>query len=152
MTDTMKQPMTSADSDAGSGSTTVATGAQADVLDQLLKPEVQQSLAVLIDNLPKLAEMVTVLTKTFDTVQSIATDRIFIEDMAGGMSEIVKPVKDKVKHIAAAAIEAGERSEADETTIGLFGLLRMLKDPQMQKMFRFTQAFLEITAQRQAEH
>lgn len=36
---------------------------QADVLDQLLKPEVQEALTVLVDNLPKLSEMVTVLTK-----------------------------------------------------------------------------------------
>lgn len=35
------------------------------------------------------------------------------------------------------------------TTIGLFGLLRMLKDPQVQKLFRFAQAYLEVTGEKQ---
>ena len=34
-------------------------------------------------------------------------------------------------------------------SIGLFGLLRMLKDPQAQKLFRFAQAYLDITNEKQ---
>lgn len=120
-----------------------------DVLDQLMKPEVQQSLTVLVDNLPKLAEMVTLLTKTYDVVQNLATDRVLIEDLKGGMEEFVKPIQEKVKNVAATAIEASDRAQADTATIGLFGLLKMLKDPQVQKLFRFAQAFLEVSAERQ---
>ena len=47
-----------------------------DVLDQLMKPEVQQSLTVLVDDLPKLAEMVTMMTKAYDFAQGIATDKV----------------------------------------------------------------------------
>ena len=36
------------------------TKEQLDLLDQLLKPEVQQSLTVLVDQLPKLAELTTI--------------------------------------------------------------------------------------------
>ncbi|MER1998874.1 MAG: DUF1641 domain-containing protein, partial [Lysinibacillus sp.] len=36
---------------------------QLDVLDQLLKPEVQESLNSLVEQLPKLTEMVNLLTK-----------------------------------------------------------------------------------------
>ncbi|MED4601416.1 DUF1641 domain-containing protein [Paenibacillus validus] len=120
-----------------------------DVLDQLMKPEVQQSLTVLVDNLPKLAEMVTLLTKTYDLVQNVATDRVLIDDLKGGMEEFVKPIQEKVKSVAATAIEASDRAQAETATIGLFGLLKMLKDPQVQKMFRFAQAFLEVSAERQ---
>lgn len=117
-----------------------------DILDQLLKPEVQESLTVLVDNLPKLAEMVTFLTKAYDFAQQVATDKVLINDFAHGIGEFVKPVADKAKGIAAAAIEAGDRAQADTSTIGLFGILRMLKDPQVQKTLRFAQAFLGALA------
>ena len=124
---------------------------QVDVLDHLMKPEVQESLTLLIENLPKLAEMVTLLTKTYDLAQSVLTDQVLIEDIKGGVKEIVKPIQDKTKEIASAAIEANDRAHSDEATIGLFGLLKMLKDPQMQKMFRFTQAFLDVLSERQSQ-
>ncbi|OAS16471.1 DUF1641 domain-containing protein [Paenibacillus oryzisoli] len=120
-----------------------------DVLDQLLKPEVQESLTILVDNLPKLAEMVNMLTKAYDFAQNVATDKVLINDFAQGIGEFVKPVQEKAKNIASAAIEAGERSQADvSTTIGLFGMLKMLKDPEVQKTLRFAQAFLNVLAER----
>lgn len=122
---------------------------QTDVLDQLMKPEVQQSLSVLVEQLPKLAELTTVLTKAYDLAQSVVTDRVLIEDLKGGMEEIVKPITEKAKSIASAAIEAGDRTQADNaTTIGLFGLLKMLKDPQVQQALRFAQAFLDVLGER----
>jgi uncharacterized protein YjgD (DUF1641 family) len=123
-----------------------------DVLDQLMKPEVQQSLTVLVDNLPKLAEMVTMMTKAYDFAQGIATDKVLIHEFAHGIGEFVKPVQDKAKGIAQAAIEAGERTQADTgATVGLFGMLKMLKDPEVQKTLRFAQAFLSVLAERKNE-
>lgn len=127
----------------------VAEPKSLDVLDQLLKPEVQESLTILVDNLPKLAEMVNMLTKAYDFAQNVATDKVLINDFAQGIGEFVKPVQEKAKNIASAAIEAGERSQADvSTTIGLFGMLKMLKDPEVQKTLRFAQAFLNVLAER----
>lgn len=126
-----------------------AVRGELDVLDQLMKPEVQKSLTELVEQLPKLAEMVTLMTKAYDVAQSLATDRVLIEDLKGGLGEFVKPIQDKAKGIASAAMEASDRAQSDSTTIGLFGLLKMLKDPQVQKMFRFAQAFLEVMAERQ---
>ncbi|MVP01630.1 DUF1641 domain-containing protein [Paenibacillus lutrae] len=120
-----------------------------DVLDQLMQPEVQESLTVLVENLPKLAEMVTIMTKAYDLAQSVATDQVLIDDLKGGMQEFVKPITEKAKGVAASAIEAGDRAQAETSTIGLFGLLKMLKDPTVQKSFRFVQAFLEIQADKQ---
>ena len=123
-----------------------------DVLDQLMKPEVQQSLTVLVDNLPKLAEMVTLMTKAYDFAQNIATDKVLINDFAQGIGEFVKPVQEKAKGIAAAAIEAGERSqESANTSVGLFAMLKMLKDPEVQKTLRFAQAFLSVLSERKNE-
>ncbi|MGC4377278.1 DUF1641 domain-containing protein [Fictibacillus sp. Mic-4] len=125
---------------------------QLDVLDQLLKPEVQESLSTLVDNLPKLAEMVTFLTDSFDFVKSVSTDKVLANDIVGGIKEFSEPITGKVKELASAAVEASDRAEADQSsTIGLFGLLKMLKDPQVQKLFRFAQAYLDIMAERQKQ-
>ncbi|TMV07405.1 DUF1641 domain-containing protein [Paenibacillus thermoaerophilus] len=116
-----------------------------------MKPEVQKALTELVDNLPKLAEMVSQLIKAYDIAQSLATDRVLIEDLKGGFEEFVKPIGEKAKGLAAAAVEASDRAQNDTSTIGLFGILKMLKDPQVQKTLRFAQAFLDVLSDRQKQ-
>ena len=108
-----------------------------DVLDQLLKPEVQESLTTLVEQLPKFTELVTILTKSYDFAQSVATDEVLKNDTVGAITEIAEPVIGSVKNVAATAIEAKDRAEVIHEVIGLFGLLKMLKDPEAQKIFRF---------------
>jgi uncharacterized protein YjgD (DUF1641 family) len=124
---------------------------QLDVLDQLLKPEVQQSLTVLIEQLPKLTELVSILTKSYDFAQSVATDEVLKSDTVGAIQEIMDPVTHTVKNIAATAIEAKDRAEESNEVIGLFGLLKMLKDPQVQKLFRFVNAYLQVSKEQNIE-
>lgn len=123
---------------------------QLDVLDQLLKPEVQESLNVLMSNLPKLAEMTTLATQAYDFAKTVATDETLKKDTVAAVSEMATPVVDGAKGVAQIAIEAQDRAEANQETIGVFGLLKMLKDPQVQKAFRFVNAFLEVANERQA--
>ncbi|KHG54257.1 hypothetical protein OY33_09335 [Bacillus anthracis] len=125
-----------------------ASQGQLDVLDQLLKPEVQESLTTLVEQLPKLTELVNVLTKSYDFAQTVATDEVLKSDTVGAITELVEPVKDTVKSMAATAIEAKDRADESNEVIGLFGLLKLLKDPQAQKMFRFVNAYLQISAER----
>lgn len=131
--------------------TLAASQEQLDVLDQLLKPEVQESLTTLVEQLPKLTELVNILTKSYDFAQSVATDEVLKSDTVGAITEIVEPVKDSVKGLAATAIEAKDRADANHEVIGLFGILKMLKDPQAQKLFRFANAFLQITAEKNSQ-
>ncbi|MFB5268774.1 DUF1641 domain-containing protein [Paenibacillus enshidis] len=129
-----------------------ATMESRDVLDQLMKPEVQQSLTVLVENLPKLTEMVTVMTGAYDVARSLATDPVFIGDMKNSMTEFVKPVTESAKGIASAAIEAGDRVQTESGTVGLFAMLKMLKDPNVQKGLRYAQAFFDVLNERQAQN
>ena len=125
-----------------------ASQGQLDVLDQLLKPEVQESLTTLVEQLPKLTELVNILTKSYDFAQTVATDEVLKSDTVSAITELVEPVKDTVKSMAATAIEAKDRADESNEVIGLFGLLKLLKDPQAQKMFRFVNAYLQISAER----
>ncbi|CJX97458.1 Uncharacterized conserved protein [Streptococcus pneumoniae] len=114
----------------------------------MLKPEVQESLTTLVEQLPKLTELVNILTKSYDFAQTVATDEVLKSDTVGAITELVEPVKDTVKSMAATAIEAKDRADESNEVIGLFGLLKLLKDPQAQKMFRFVNAYLQISAER----
>jgi uncharacterized protein YjgD (DUF1641 family) len=69
------------------------------------------------------------------------------KDTVGAITEMVEPIKDTVKSIGATAIEAKDRAEERNETVGLFGLLRMLKDSQAQKLFRFINSYLEVSAE-----
>ncbi len=128
-----------------------AARTELDVLDQLMKPEVQKSLTELVEHLPKLAEMVTIMTKAYDIAQTVATDKVLIGDFKNGLGEFVQPIADKAKGIAAVAVEAGDRAQAEQTTVGLFGLLKMLKDPNVQNTLRYAQAFLAVMGERQQQ-
>jgi uncharacterized protein YjgD (DUF1641 family) len=122
---------------------------QLDILDQLLKPEVQSSLTALVEQLPKLTELVGIMTKSYDFAQSVATDEILKNDTVGAIKQVAGPMKDCVKSIARTAIEAKDRAEESSEVIGLFGLLKMIKDPQAQKLFRFVNAYLQVATERE---
>ncbi|WP_347553137.1 DUF1641 domain-containing protein (plasmid) [Pseudalkalibacillus hwajinpoensis] len=119
-----------------------------ELLDQLLDPQVQESLTTLIKELPKLTELVNILSKSYDTVQSLATDDILKSDTSEFLTEIVGPMKSSVKGVAATVIESKDQAEKSSEVIGIFGLLKMLKDPQAQKLFRFVNAYLNVSAER----
>lgn len=119
-----------------------------DLLDQLLKPEVQESLTYLVEQLPKLAEVVGLLTKTYDLAQQVATDEVLKSDTVNAIKEVSEPVIGTVKGLAQTAIEAKDRAEVSTEAIGIFGVLKLLKNPEVQKLLRFANAFLEVSAER----
>ena len=120
-----------------------------DLLNQLLDPEIQESLTNLVAMLPKLSELVTALTKAYDVVQALAKDEIMKNDTVNAVKEMATPVCDSAKSFAQMVLEAKERAEESQEVIGLFGLLKMLKDPQAQKLFRFINAFFQVSAEKQ---
>lgn len=148
MSETSNQSVSEEQATGAENEKTSAAKQSQDLLDELLKPEVQDSLNVLVENLPKLAELTQILTQTYDFAQSVATDEVLINDFAGGFQEFLEPIEKQAKSYASTAIEAKDRAETSNETIGLFGLLRMLKDPQVQKILRFMHAFLEISEQK----
>lgn len=121
-------------------------GQAVSVQEQLQSPEIQQALSELVGNLPKLAELSTLLVKAYDVANTVANDKVLVNDMVHGTVDFVKPIVGKAKGIAAAAIEANDRAQASENQVGLMGMLKMLKDPQVQQCLRFAQAFLDVTA------
>jgi len=121
------------------------------VLEQLLKPEVQASLTVLVEQLPKLTELIGALTKSYDFVQTIAADEVLKSDTVSAIKELAEPVVHSAKNMAATVIEAQDRANESNEVIGIFGLMKMMKDPETQKLFRFVNAYLQIAGERRQQ-
>lgn len=120
-----------------------------ELLEQLLKPEVQESLATLVELLPKLAELTKTLTAYYDTLNSLLTDEVLKNETIEAIKDITNPVTDSIRTVAQTVIEAKDRAEESDEVIGVFGLLRMLKDPQVQKLFRFINAYLAVAQEKE---
>ncbi|MNW14282.1 hypothetical protein D3C71_2124590 [compost metagenome] len=54
--------------------------------------------------------------------------------------------------MAATVIEAKDRADASQEVIGIFGLMKMLKDPEAQKIFRFMNAYLQVAGEKNKEN
>ncbi|WP_067932292.1 DUF1641 domain-containing protein [Alicyclobacillus kakegawensis] len=121
-----------------------------EVFDLLLKPEVQQSLATLVENLPRIAGMVAVLNKVCDLAKEVLTDAEFMGAVDEMIREKAKPIQAKLGDLPSAIQEARQRAEASNAQIGLFGILRLLKEPVVQKNLRFVAALCEVLAERDA--
>ncbi|MNE92992.1 hypothetical protein D3C80_1907800 [compost metagenome] len=72
-------------------------------------------------------------------------------DTVGAIKEIAEPVVGSVKNMAATVIEAKDRAEASTENISLFGMMKMIKDPQVQKMLRFMNAYLQVSGERSTQ-
>jgi len=119
------------------------------LLEKLANPEVQASLNTLVDQLPQLTELVNSLTKSYAFTKQLATDEVFKSDIVNATTEIVGPVIEGARTIALNAVEASDRAEQSNEVIGVFGLMKMLKDPQAQKLFRFINAYLQVANERE---
>jgi uncharacterized protein YjgD (DUF1641 family) len=130
---------------------TIPMTEQQDVFDALLDPEVQASLHTLVKQLPQLAVATAWLVKGVDVATEVMTDGDMLEGVAHIVREKAKPVQKKLKEAAVIAREAKHRGETDTSRVSIFGILRLLKDPTVQKNLRYVQAFLTILSERDAE-
>lgn len=118
------------------------------LLEKLKDPEIQQSLDTILDNLPKLAEMTEMLTQTYDVCQNLTKDRVFVEDTIGGMKEFIQPLHQKAKEVASTVIEANDQAKSSTKTYGLLAVIKLLNDPQIQNILRFSEAYLKIAEEK----
>jgi uncharacterized protein YjgD (DUF1641 family) len=125
--------------------------AQNDVFDALLDPEVQQSLQVLVQQLPKLTEITTLLVKAYDVSSEALKDGETLEGVTRLVHDSVQPLQEKFKDGKAAVEEAKLRADKDSTHISVFTLLKLLKDPLIQKNLRFVFALLNVLGEKKAD-
>lgn len=107
-----------------------------------------ESAVILLDKLPKVTKYVQVMEQLFDTVEAVATDKQSLEYLVNGVREIIEPWRSRARDGVSLFQEAQQRAAHDTTFISIFSLLKLLKDPSMQKGIRLFKAFLQIVDER----
>ncbi|RXT04546.1 DUF1641 domain-containing protein [Ammoniphilus sp. CFH 90114] len=105
------------------------------------------ALLSLVEKLPRITQAVEMLEKVtplFDLVTK-KENIVSAVEVAG---IIAAPVTERVQEGLSMAKEAKARAEQNRQDVGLFGLLRILKDPTVQDSLKFVQAFLEVLSEK----
>lgn len=121
-----------------------AVQTQADAFELLLRPEYQDALRDIVEQLPKLATIASIFGKLYDVSSEALSDG----ELMGALEQMVvtktKPVTETYENVTEAVKEAKLRAESDTSTIGVFGVLRLLKDPSVQRSLKMVSAFLQV--------
>ena len=125
-----------------------AATSQADAFELLLKPEYQEALHDIVEQLPKLAVVMSLFGKLYDVASEALTDGELMGSLEELLRQKTQPIKESYANLSWAAKEAKERAESETAPIGVFGILRMLKDPMVQKNLKLVSAFLSVMGER----
>lgn len=72
------------------------------------------------------------------------SDKQSVENLAKGVESMTEPVRDKMRQGMTMLGEAKQRAKYDQEPIGIFSLLKLLKDPSVQSGLQFLKALLEV--------
>jgi uncharacterized protein YjgD (DUF1641 family) len=116
-----------------------------------LSRETLESALILLDKLPKISKYVQVMEQIFDTLESVATDKQSLGYLFNSAKEIVEPLSSKVQDGVSMIQEVQIRAESITRPVTLFSVLKLLKDPSVQRGFQLFSAFLEVVGERQVQ-
>lgn len=100
----------------------------------------------LLEKMPKLVKYVNALENVADFVESIGKDKQSQQYLLNGVKGYIASTK--VENGIAVLREAKARAEHNHETVSIFSLIRLMKDPTVQKTLRFTQSLLEVLAEK----
>lgn len=105
--------------------------------------ETLASLTTLIEQLPRLSKIVYLLGRVYQAAEDVVTDGDTLDGAAKMLQKYTHPVFTTAQKGLKAYQAAKERAEHDTTTYSVFSLLKLLKDPNIQKALRLATAFLD---------
>lgn len=112
--------------------------------------ETLESAVLLLDKLPKIAKYVQVMVRVCDMAEAMAADKQSVEYLVNGAKQMVEPWNLKVREGLSIVQEAKKRASNDTSSVTVFSLLKLLKDPSVQKGLHLIKAFLAILEEREA--
>ncbi|MDP9728127.1 hypothetical protein FY534_06505 [Alicyclobacillus sp. TC] len=113
-----------------------------------LNRDTLESAFILLDKLPKLAKYVQQMELAIDIVESFVTDKQSIEYLTNGINDIVEPWRSKIQDGVSIVKEAQQRAAKDQSTLSVFSLMKLVKDPTMQKGLHIIKEILTVIGER----
>jgi uncharacterized protein YjgD (DUF1641 family) len=81
-------------------------------------------------------------------IQTVMSDKKLMEFGLKGVKDLAAPVQSKIKDGMSIIEEAKIRACEDRSTMSIFAVMRLLKDPTVQDGLKFTKAFLSVVGER----
>ncbi len=106
--------------------------------------ETVHSIATLINKLPKFAKYAESAERLVDFGQAVLSDKQSMEYLVEGMDSLTAPIYGMAQECTSVLEEAKKKARKDDSPIGIFTLLRMLKDPTVQSGLQFMRAVLDV--------
>ncbi|MBX6353765.1 MAG: DUF1641 domain-containing protein [Thermoflavifilum sp.] len=119
--------------------------------DVLLEPQTQAALTALLKELPRLAGTLQVMSRLCQAAEDALTDPEFMGGVEDMLRVKLRPWRERAREWREAVEAAKDRAERSTERIGVFGLLRLLRDPAVQRALRFAAALADELEQRRAE-
>lgn len=129
----------------------VLSGLKSDLPDVSINRDTLNAMMVLVDKLPKLVETITALEPMVEFVQAILSDRDSLQNLVKGAEDLIRPTQQRVQEGLSIMEEAKSRAATDRTQVGIFSLLKLLKDPNVQYGIHFMQAVIAVIGERKSK-
>ena len=128
--------------------TTLQNTQMEDITDLLLDSEIQESLVTVLKEMPKIAKLVKAFGEFYDIADETLSDPAVLDKVLVPLGKKIEPLQEKVRDVKEVIQEAKQRAEGDTSKINVFSLMKLLKDPTVQKNLRFVQAALNVLSER----
>lgn len=110
--------------------------------------ETLQAVATLINKLPKFAKYAEYAETFLDFGQAVISDKESIQYLTKGMESLTAPICQMMQQGASILEDVKKRADKEETPVGIFTLLKMLKDPTVQSGLQLIRAILAVIEDR----
>lgn len=113
-----------------------------------INQETFEAIITISQKLPSIARLVTMLDQVAGFIESVVTDRESVAYLTNSIKQYMEPVSDNLDKGVSIVREAQKKAEADTSTVSVYQVYKMMKDPTVQKSLKFVNALLEVLATR----
>jgi len=106
------------------------------------------ALAELLNALPTLVELMRPLLQFAEFAKVVLEDRASVEYLFASLTSEFESMQRMIEEARIIAREAGRIAAEDRTPVTVWSLLRLLKEPVVQKGLRYAKAFVQVAQER----
>lgn len=102
------------------------------------------ALAELLNALPTLVELMRPLLQFAEFAKAVLEDRASVEYLFASLTSEFESMQRMIEEARIIAREAGRIAAEDRTPVTVWSLIRLLKEPVVQKGLRYAKAFVQV--------
>ncbi|WP_304458255.1 DUF1641 domain-containing protein [Alicyclobacillus sendaiensis] len=106
------------------------------------------ALAEILNALPTLVELMRPLLQFAEFAKAVLEDRASVEYLFASLTSEIESMQRRMEEARIIAREAGRVAAEDRTPVTVWSLLRLLKEPIVQKGLRYAKAFVQVAQDR----